>query len=149
MPQPTALSSAQIEGFITDGFVRVDGAFPREVADACREVLWLATGCARDAPEAWTRPVVRVGEIAKPVLRDAANTPTLHAAFDALVGAGRWLPRGSLGTFPIRFPSAEAPEDCGWHIDASFGWEDEPDFMRWRANVRSKGRAVDEARSRA
>ncbi|WP_437599688.1 phytanoyl-CoA dioxygenase [Sorangium sp. So ce590] len=137
-----ALSAAQIEQFVHDGFVRIDEAFPRELADACRRVLWLATGCAEDAPSTWTRPVVRVGEIPNPLFREAASTPKLHAAYDALVGPGRWMPRGSLGTFPIRFPSPDDPGDCGWHIDVSFGTEGEPDFLKWRANVASKGRAL-------
>lgn len=137
-----ALPAAQIEQFVHDGFVRIDEAFPRALADACRRVLWLATGCAEDAPSAWTRPVVRIGEISNPPFREAANTPRLHAAYDALVGPGRWVPRDSLGTFPIRFPSPDDPGDCGWHIDVSFGTEGEPDFLRWRANVASKGRAL-------
>lgn len=137
-----ALSAAQIEQFVHDGFVRLDGAFPRELADACRRVLWLAAGCAEDTPSTWTRPVVRIGEIPNPLFRDAANTPKLHAAYDALVGRGRWLPRGSLGTFAIRFPSADNPGDCGWHVDMSFGAEGEPDFLKWRVNVASKGRAL-------
>ena len=29
----------------------------------------------------------------------------------------------------------------GWHIDVSFGTES-PDFLDWRANVHSKGRAL-------
>ncbi|HVJ93829.1 MAG TPA: phytanoyl-CoA dioxygenase, partial [Labilithrix sp.] len=77
-----------------------------------------------------------------PLFRDAANTPRLCASYDALVGPGRWLPRGSLGTFPIRFPSPEDPGDCGWHIDVSFGTEGEPDFLKWRANIMTKGRAL-------
>lgn len=137
-----ALSAAQIEQFVHEGFVRIDGAFPRELADACRRILWRATGCAEDTPSTWTRPVVRIGEIPNPLFRDAANTARLHAAYDALVGPGRWLPRGSLGTFPIRFPSTEDPGDCGWHVDASFGTEGEPDFLAWRVNVASKGRAL-------
>lgn len=137
-----ALSGAQIEGFVREGFLRVEGAFSREVAEGCRRVLWRATGCIEDDPSTWTRPVVRIGEIAGPLFREAANTPRLHAAFDALVGAGRWMPRSSLGTFPIRFPSPEAPGDCGWHIDASFGMEGQPDFLEWRVNVSSKGRAL-------
>ncbi len=141
MPEAT-LSAAQIEQFVLDGFVRIDEAFPRELADACRRILWLATGCREDAPATWTRPVVRVGEIANPLFRDAANTPRLHAAYDALVGSGRWEPRGSLGTFAIRFPSSEDPGDCGWHIDMSFGVEGEADFLKWRANVSSRGRAL-------
>lgn len=71
---------------------------------------------------------MRIGEIPNPLFRDAANTPRLHAAYDALVGPGRWLPRDSLGTFPIRFPSPDDPGDCGWHVDMSFGMEGEPDF---------------------
>jgi len=141
-----ALSAAQIERFveqfIDDGFVRIEAAFPRELADACRRVLWLATGCSEDAPSTWTRSVVRIGEIQDPLFREAANTPKLQAAYDALVGPGRWLPRDSLGTFPIRFPSPDDPGDCGWHIDMSFGTDGEPSFLEWRANVSSKGRAL-------
>jgi len=46
-----------------------------------------------------------------------------------------------MGTFPVRFPSAIDPGDAGWHIDVSFG-TDTPDFMSWRANIHSKGRAL-------
>jgi hypothetical protein len=46
-----------------------------------------------------------------------------------------------MGTFPVRLPSADDPGDAGWHIDMSFGW-DKADFMDWRANVHSKGRAL-------
>ena len=33
------------------------------------------------------------------------------------------------------------PGDAGWHIDVSFG-TDTPDFMSWRANIHSRGRAL-------
>ena len=46
-----------------------------------------------------------------------------------------------MGTFPVRFPSPEDPGDAGWHVDVSFGFE-QTDFMQWRANVSSKGRAL-------
>ena len=49
----------------------------------------------------------------------AANTPELRAAFDQLVGRGRWRRRTSLGTFPVRFPSHDDPGDTGWHVDMS------------------------------
>jgi phytanoyl-CoA dioxygenase PhyH len=38
-------------------------------------------------------------------------------------------------------PSPTDPGDTGWHVDASFGTED-PDFLSWRVNVTSKGRAL-------
>lgn len=135
-----ALDAAQITHFIEAGFVKIEAAFPRELAEQCRAILWRQTGCDPADPSTWTRPVIRLGDYAGPFAA-AANTPVLHRAFDQIVGAGRWLPRGSLGTFPIRFPSPEDPGDAGWHVDASFGTED-PDFMSWRANVTSKGRAL-------
>ena len=127
--------------FIEHGFVRLTHAFPREIADAARAILWRDTGCDPADPATWTRPVSRLGMYAQPPFVEAANTPALHAAFDQLVGAGRWLRRDSLGTFPVRFPSPDDPGDAGWHVDASFGY-DHPDFMEWRVNVRSRGRAL-------
>jgi hypothetical protein len=135
------LTPTQLDAFVRDGVVRIDQAFPREVADAARAILWRDTGCDPDRPETWTRPVVRLGAYGQPPFAEAANTPVLHEAFDALVGAGRWLRRDALGTFPVRFPSPDDPGDAGWHIDVSYGYED-PDFLNWRANVRSKGRAL-------
>ena len=138
MPEPTTLD---LEAFVNDGFVRIPGAFSRKTADAARAILWRDTGCIPDDPATWTRPVIRLGMYAQAPFVDAANTPVLHAAFDALVGPGRWLRRDSLGTFPVRFPSPDDPGDAGWHVDASFGY-DHPDFMEWRVNVRSRGRAL-------
>ncbi len=144
MPNPpSALSAAQIDQLISEGYVRIDGAFPRETADAGRAILWADTGCDPDDPATWTRPVIRLNQYSQPPFRAAANMPLLHGAFDQLVGAGRWLPRGALGTFPVRFPSAENPGDDGWHVDASFGWQEHAtDFMSWRVNVNSRDRLL-------
>lgn len=139
--QADALSASQIEQFIRDGFVRLDNAFPRAVADEARQLLWKETGCDPDDSSTWTRPVIRLGWFTQPPFAAAANTPVLHAAFDQLVGEGRWNPVGALGTFPVRFPSPDDPGDAGWHIDVSFG-TDYSDFTQWRANIHSKGRAL-------
>ncbi len=141
VPSGRGLSPAQIEQFITDGFVRIDEAFPRTLADAARSILWQETGCLPDDPTTWTRPVIRLGMFTQPPFVAAANTPRLHAAFDQLVGEGRWRRPGAMGTFPVRFPSPDDPGDTGWHIDVSFG-TDAADFMSWRANIHSKGRAL-------
>lgn len=139
---PPVLSETQIEAFITDGFVKLESAFPAEVAAAGREILWRATGCDPDDPATWTSPVIRLGDHAEPPFAQAVNTPALHTAFDQLAGPGRWLPRNSLGTFPIRFPSPDAPGDDGWHVDASFPGDDPANFLRWRLNLHSRGRAL-------
>ena len=146
------LSDEQVHRFIEDGFVRVDGAFPREIADKAVAALWHATGCNPNDRATWTRPVIRVGTVndvqgTQPLsFREAANTPTLYDAFDKLVGPGRWLRRPNVGTFVIRFPSQADSGDLGWHVDGSFPGEtgdpDGPDYSGWRVNVMSRGRAL-------
>ena len=68
-------------------------------------MLWEASGCDPDDPATWTEPVVRLGGFGTAPFRTAANTPTLHEAYDRLTGTGRWKPPMGLGTFPLRFPS--------------------------------------------
>jgi hypothetical protein len=140
-PLSGGLAPARIEQFITDGFVRIDGAFPPALAEEARAILWRATGCSPDDPATWTQPVVRLGVFTQAPFVAAANTTRLHAAFDQLAGPGRWRRPTAMGTFPVRFPSAVDPGDTGWHIDVSFG-TDTPDFMSWRANIHSKGRSL-------
>lgn len=136
------LSSEEINQFIDQGFVKLENAFSKELAEDALEILWKDTGCKRDDPSTWTQPVVRLGEYAQEPFRKIANTPELHHAFDQLVGRGRWIPRGSLGSFPVRFPSHDEPNDTGWHVDASFPGDAPHDYFSWRINVRSKGRGL-------
>jgi hypothetical protein len=138
---PNRLGDTQIDHFIEDGFVKIEGAFPKEIAAQARSILWKDTGCDPDDPATWIKPVIRLSDYPQQPFRIAANTPVLHKAFDQLVGPGRWLARESLGSFPIRFPSPADPGDTGWHIDVSFGL-DNPNFMEWRANITSRGRAL-------
>ncbi|MEC3955482.1 phytanoyl-CoA dioxygenase family protein [Nocardia sp. CDC153] len=137
------LTDAQIDAFIADGFVKVEGAFSAATAAAGREILWRETGCDPDDPATWTQPVIRLWDHAEEPFQRAVTAPVLLEAYDQLVGRGRWLPRKSLGSWPIRFPSPEPPGDAGWHVDVSFqGDADVNDFLSWRVNVFSKGRAL-------
>lgn len=140
-PSYRTFNDAQITQFIRKGFLCLEGAFPSSLAEEARRILWAATGCDPHRPEHWTRPVVRLGHFTDAPFTAAAHTLRLHTAFDQLVGPGRWQPPVGLGTFPVRFPSPEEPPDVGWHIDVSFGTE-HPDFLQWRANVQSRGRAL-------
>lgn len=136
------LSAEQISSFITDGFVRIDRAFPAELASQVRNILWKDLPGAAGDPLTWTQPVVRLGMYTQEAFVKAANTPILHAAFDQLVGKENWLPCGSMGSFPVRFPSHTDPGDTGWHVDAGFPGTDPANYFEWRINVGSKGRAL-------
>jgi hypothetical protein len=135
------LTGQQVQTFIDDGFVKIENAFSSDLAKQCRDELWADIGLSPDEPETWTRPVMRVSSKSSPPFIEAANTARLHEAYDRLVGVNRWVAPKGLGTFPIRFPSIEATGDDGWHVDVSFG-DNPADFMEWRANVKSSGRAL-------
>ena len=75
------LGQEQVRRFIEAGFIRIEGAVPREIADTGRAALWGAIGCDPHDPATWTRPVIRIGPSNdqhgdQPLsFRAAANTP--------------------------------------------------------------------------
>ncbi|MBD2754132.1 phytanoyl-CoA dioxygenase family protein [Spirosoma validum] len=139
---PDLLNSAQIHNFIQDGFVRIDHAFSRATADAVVDRLWNDIPFDRHDAATWTEPVVRLGMYDQPPFIESVNSPELHHIFDQLIGAGNWIPCRNVGTFPVRFPSDKEPADTGWHVDASFPGADATNYVDWRVNVHSKGRAL-------
>lgn len=136
------LSIKEIEHFIHSGFVRLDNSFSKEIADAALEILWNDLPCDRSNPSTWTEPVIRLGMYTNEPFVNSVNTPKLHNAFNQLVGKDKWIPCRSVGTFPVRFPSAKQPNDTGKHVDTSFPGKDPNNYFEWRANVKSRGRAL-------
>lgn len=136
------LDKNQLEAFIHTGYIRINNAFSKVIAEKARQILWQDTGCDPHNPQTWTKPVVRLGMYTQEPFVQAANTSILHQTFDQLVGEGRWLPCKNMGSFPVRFPSPVDPGDGGWHVDASFPGTDPANYFDWRINVRSKGRGL-------
>ncbi|MFF3409734.1 phytanoyl-CoA dioxygenase family protein [Streptomyces sp. NPDC002742] len=133
------MDDVMLERFLEDGFVRIEGAFPARVAADCVRLLWEETGCSPDDPATWTEPVRWIPGMAQGPFAAAVNSPALHDAFDLLLGEGRWEPRYSLGSFPLRFPHEQEPDDAGWHIEGSYL----PEGATWYyANLRSRDRAL-------
>jgi hypothetical protein len=130
---------ADVQQFLDEGFLVLRGAVDPDVTAACADLLWAETGFDRDDPTTWTQPVVWVGDMAQPPFAEAANTPAVVAALDAVVDPGRWVPRRSLGSFPLRFPHLEEPDDAGWHIEGSYLPRGRKTY---HANVCSKDRAL-------
>jgi hypothetical protein len=133
------MDTASIQRFTEDGFLKIEQAVPADVAAACARLLWAEIDAAPDDPATWIKPVHWVGDMAQEPFGQAANSPVLHDAFDALAGPGRWHPRRSLGSFPLRFPHSDEPDDAGWHIEGSYQPPGEPDY--W-VNVHSAGRVM-------
>lgn len=135
-------NTAQIDQFIHQGFIAIPEAFSKALASECLDILWEQTGCSRHDRTTWTKPLIRLGELSNKPFQKAVNSEVLIDAYNELVGLDRWIARRSLGSFPIRFPSKMDTQDTGWHVDASFPGEDPTDYMSWRINVYSRGRAL-------
>lgn len=109
-----------LDAFVADGYVKIDAAAPRHVADAARAALWQQLGLAPDEPERWVEPVRWAGDMtgAGP-FGELIRSPKLAAALDCICGQGGWSPSLALGNIPVRFPVSPPNDDRGWHIDAN------------------------------
>jgi hypothetical protein len=128
-----------VERFMADGFIKLEGAVPLPVIEECRVILWQELGLNPDDPTTWAEPVRWVLGLDQPAFKWAMNVLPLLEACEALAGPGRWTPRGSMGAFPLRFPHDEEPEGLGWHVEGSFMPEGATSY--W-TNLASKDRAM-------
>jgi hypothetical protein len=109
-----------VDRFVADGFVKLEAAAPREVADAARARLWQQIGLAPDQPDGWREPVVWASDLTgEGPFGALIRSPRLARALDEVCGPGGWVPRGQLGMVPVRFPRLPGADDRGWHVDAS------------------------------
>ena len=127
--------------FARDGCVAVRGAFGERTARACREMIWDVLAGRGISPEdraTWAPPLVRINCPEGEPFAAAGTSPRLRAAYDELLGAGRWARRAGVGgTVPVRFPSEDYPGEVGYHIEGSY-WGG----SGWWANVRSRERGL-------
>ena len=102
-------------------------------------MIWAALrerGVREDDPAAWP-PLTHVDSLAGGPFAAAGRTPALTAAYDELIGPGRWTPRVYVGgAIVVRFPS-EDWANVGYHIEGSY---DGPGGY-W-VNVRSRARGL-------
>ena len=128
-----------IEGFVRDGYVAVRGAFDAATAAACREMIWAVLpewGVREDDPVTWP-PLAHIDSLGGGLFDAAATSPALTAAYDELIGPGRWAPQVYAGgAIVARFPSDDRA-DAGYHIEGSY---DGPGGY-W-VNVRSRARGL-------
>jgi hypothetical protein len=68
--------------------------------------------------------------------------PALTAAYDELIGPGRWQPWADMGeSVVVRFPAEDERANAGYHIEGSYA---APPGLpgRWWVNVRSRARGL-------
>lgn len=115
-------------------------AAPRTFLTGCRRWLRLlfVLGRVGDDRAAWP-PVMEINDLGAGPFAAAGMSPALTAAYDELVGAGRWSPPVDVGNaVAVRFPS-EDRANAGYHIEGSYRG---PEGQRWWVNIRSRARGL-------
>lgn len=121
------LNVDQIEQFIDRGFVKVEQAFPREVALRAQDFLWEKLGdrgVIKSSPSTWTHAMVSIQETYSGPVFNACMTHKLEGCIEDLIGEGRWRDKGTeigWGWWPVNFSvGAGRPwtvPSGGWHWD--------------------------------
>jgi SAM-dependent methyltransferase len=104
------------DAFVRDGFAVVRGAFDAQTARACRDMIWDSLdehGVSRD-PASWTGPCAQIGCPEGAPFAAAGTSPALAAAYDELIGPGRWTRRAgaTAGKTPQRHNAARFRSPC-------------------------------------
>jgi hypothetical protein len=109
-----------VDAFSSDGYVKVEQIVPRSVADAARSQLWRQLGPSPDDPDTWSDSVLWTSDMTgEGPFGALVRSPRLAQALDEICGPQGWVPRGSLGNVPVRFPVSPPRDDRGWHVDAN------------------------------
>lgn len=133
------MGRVDIDAFIRDGYVAIRGAVDPATAAACRDLIWAGLaerGILRGEPATW--PVTaQLDDLGAEPFSAAGLTPALTAAYDELVGPGRWTPGVEVGrAIVVRFPG-EDRGNAGYHIEGSYEGPG-----GYHVNVRSRGRGL-------
>jgi len=148
---------------VRDGYVAVRGAVDAETVAACRELIWAAMerrGVRRDDPGSWPALVAGMDDLAgEPFdaldehyaaelgepFATAYLAPALTAAYDELIGPGRWersVRSVNLGeTVVVRFAAEDERANAGYHIEGSYAPPDGDPRAGW-VNIRSRSRGL-------
>jgi hypothetical protein len=131
--------SLDVDGFVRDGYLAVRGAFDAATAAACRELIWESLrgqGIDESDPASWP-PLAQADCLKGEPITAAGTSPTLAAAYDELIGPGRWTPKVNAGgAVVVRFPSPERA-NAGYHIEGSYAGPG-----GYWVNVRSRARGL-------
>lgn len=127
------LTQEQVNQFIELGWVKVEQAFPKEVALEAQSIVWENVekrGVLKDDISTWTEEMVQLNETYEHDEFQKCNTTRLADAIEDLVGEGRWANRTvygesdkkvGYGWWPVNFSQgANKPwsvPTTGWHWD--------------------------------
>jgi hypothetical protein len=102
-------------------------------------------GVCRDDPGSWPPLVEGMDDLAGEPFVAAYMAPTLTAAYDELIGPGRWersVRSVDIGeAVVVRFPAEDERANAGYHIEGSYAPPDGGPGAGW-VNIRSRARGL-------
>lgn len=132
-----------LDAFVRDGYVAIRSAVDADTVMACRELIWAALkrrSIRRDDPGSWPPFAGNMDGVAGEPFVAAYLAPALTAAYDELIGPGRWKRPANLGkSVMVRFP-AEERANAGYHVEGSYAAPD-GSGRNW-VNFRSRARGL-------
>jgi hypothetical protein len=109
-----------LEDFMATGYAKLENSALRSVADEARALLWRQLGLSPLDRDGWSESVRWASDMTgHGPFAELVRSPKLAAALDTVCGRGGWVPRGSVGNIPVRFPVSPPNDDRGWHVDAN------------------------------
>ncbi len=143
---PTVLSTDALESFREHGFVRLNKAFPRELALALQEEIWQELGedhgIRRDDRSTWKRPPRSPRRAKHSALNEQLAAGRFTDAISDLLGYDHWRRPVTWGGFNVFFPD----ECCGeWDVPTrTWHWDGPPTgngllVFSFYGDVRSSG----------
>jgi hypothetical protein len=136
-----------LDAFVRDGYAAVRGAVDAGTVAACRDLIWAALerrGVRRDNPGGWPPLVQGMDDLAGEPLLAAYLAPRLTAAYDELIGPGRWersVRSADIGeSVVVRFPAEDERANAGYHIEGSYAAPD--GSSAYWVNIRSRNRGL-------
>jgi hypothetical protein len=137
-----------LDAFVRDGYVAIRGAVDAGTAAACRELIWAAMerrGVRWNDPGRWPPLVQGMDDLAGEPFVAAYLAPALTAAYDELIGPGRWersVRSVDLGeSVVVRFPAEDERANAGYHIEGSYAPPGGDPGAGW-VNIRSRARGL-------
>src|SRR5579862_1262784 len=135
-----------LDAFVRDGYVAIRDAVDTDTVAACRQLIWAALerrSIRRDDPGSWPPVAGTMDDLAGEPFVAAYLAPTLTAAYDELIGPGRWkrsVRPANLGkSVVVRFPGEERA-NAGYHIEGSYAAPD--GSGRGWVDIRSRARGL-------
>ena len=116
------LSHEQVEFFVEEGYLLLEEAFPRDVAERVLAEVWKLAEIDPNNPATWKQSRAVIAKVIDNADVRAMFTPRFIGALDDLVGEGRWgMPRFS-GYLLYNLPGYDKGpwQLTGGHVDG--GW---------------------------